>query len=69
MLSANISSSFFSLTVCIHRQLNIELDDLASAMEVLTPEGSAKKILGIIQRLEEGDSGKFMDQNGNAVPF
>lgn len=38
-------------------------------MEVLTPDESAKKISGIIEHLKAEDSGKFIDYNGNAIPF
>lgn len=47
----------------------MNVNDLASAMEVLTPEDSARKIIDIIQGLEKGDSGSFIDYKANTLPF
>ena len=47
----------------------MDVNNFASVMELLTPDESARKIIDIINRLEQGDSGRFMDYNGINVPL
>jgi len=45
------------------------MDDMASSMEVLTPDACAKNIISVIHGLKAEDSGKFIDNKGIALPF
>jgi hypothetical protein len=54
---------------CFCREMGYNMDDLRSFVEVLTPDDSAKNIIKIVGGLKGEDSGRFINYNGNSLPF